>query len=97
MGKVNPEPDPGTVVMIIDDSNVFMARLLQHACDARPLFVHAVVNEPFRLRVGRHLLAIPETDFPILNQEETMVGLKEFFGQGIVDPAGNPVKNSSAQ
>ncbi len=65
----------------ITDRLVYLARLLDWARERRALYLHAVEREPFRVRVGSRLEAVPVAIFPELNREEIQAGLAEFFGE----------------
>lgn len=67
--------------MEITDRSVYLARLLEWAREKRALYLHAQVNEPFRVRAGGKLETVPPAVFPELDEREMLAGLAEFFGE----------------
>lgn len=67
--------------MEINDGSVYLARLLEWAREKRALYLHAQVNEPFRVRAGGKLETVPTAIFPELDEREMLAGLEELFGE----------------
>lgn len=66
--------------MDIENSTVYLARLLDWVREKRALYLHAQEGKPFRVRAGGKLETVPTGIFPELNREEMLAGLEEFYG-----------------
>ena len=64
----------------IETKTDYFGQLLKWVRDHR-----AQIDRPFRIRRGNKLEPIPEDVFPVLNHDEMMAGLEEFFSTDIVE------------